>query len=83
MDHLQRAQALASTCDVMMVVGTSATVQPAAYLPIIAKRAGATIIEINPQSTPLTRQVTDIALLGEAGRVMRELVEAVRHTRQG
>jgi NAD-dependent deacetylase len=79
MDALQRAQMLASTCEVMMVVGTSATVEPAAYLPFIAKRAGATIIEINPESTPLTGQVTDIALLGEAGRVMRELVDTAQH----
>ncbi len=82
-DHMQRAQMLAATCDVMMVVGTSATVEPAAYLPIIAKRAGATIIEVNPESTPLTHQVSDIALLGEAGRVVRELLEAVKHIHPG
>ncbi len=76
-DHMQRSQMLASTCDVMLVVGTSATVEPAAYLPIIAKRAGATIIEVNPESTPLTHQVSDITLLGQAGRVMRDLLEAV------
>ena len=81
MDALQRARMKASTCDVMLVVGTSATVEPAAYLPVIAKRAGAVIIEVNPESTPLTRQVTDIALLGEAGRVMSELVEAAKHIR--
>ncbi|MGD9364464.1 MAG: NAD-dependent deacylase [Desulfobacteraceae bacterium] len=81
MDRLQRAQMLASTCDVMMVVGTSATVEPAAYLPFIAKRAGATIIEINPEPTPLTRQVSDITLLGKAGRIMRELLEAVKQIR--
>jgi NAD-dependent deacetylase len=77
-DHMQRAQMLASTCDVMLVVGTSATVEPAAHLPIIAKRAGATIIEVNPESTPLTHQVSDITLLGQAGRVVRELLEAVQ-----
>lgn len=79
MEALQRAQMMASTCDVMMVVGTSATVEPAAYLPVIAKRAGATIIEVNPESTPLTGHVADITLLGEAGRVMRELVDAIKH----
>jgi NAD-dependent deacetylase len=78
-EHLQRGQMIASTCDVMMVVGTSATVEPAAHLPVIAKRAGATIIEINPESTPLTDQVSDITLLGNAGRVMRELLETVKH----
>jgi NAD-dependent deacetylase len=78
-DHLQRAQMLASTCDLMLVVGTSATVEPAAYLPIIAKHAGATIIEINPESTPLTYKVSDITLLGQAGRVVGKLLEAVQH----
>ncbi|MGD8835718.1 MAG: NAD-dependent deacylase [Desulfobacteraceae bacterium] len=82
-DHMQRAQMLAANCDVMMVVGTSATVEPAAYLPIIAKRAGATIIEINPEATPLTHQVSDIVLLGQAGRVMRELMETVKNIHAG
>lgn len=77
MDHLQRSQMLASSCDVMMVVGTSATVEPAAYLPVIAKRAGAVIIEINPDPTPLTRQVSDAALHGQAGQVMRDLLETI------
>lgn len=80
-EHLQRSQMLASTCDVMMVVGTSATVEPAAHLPVIAKRAGATIIEINPEFTPLTDRVSDITLLGNAGRVMRELLETVKQIR--
>ena len=83
MDHLQRAQLLASTCDTMLVVGTSATVEPAAHLPIIAKRAGAAIIEINPEPTPLSHHVSDITLLGEAGQVMTELVPAVEDLRRG
>ncbi len=81
MDHLQRAQMLASNCDVMLVVGTSATVEPAAHLPIIAKRAGAAIIEINPESTPLTRQISDVTLLGTAGRVVGELAAAIEQLR--
>ena len=76
--RLQRAQTLASNCDLMLVVGTSATVAPAAHLPVIAKRGGAAIIEINPEPTPLTNQVSDVTLLGKAGRVMTELVAAVR-----
>jgi NAD-dependent deacetylase len=78
---LQRAQMLASTCDLMLVVGTSATVEPASYLPVIAKRGGAAVIEINPEATPLTRQVSDVTLLGEAGSVMPQLVRAL--TQQG
>ena len=79
---LQRSQMLASTCDVILVVGTSATVEPAAYLPIIAKRSGAAVIEINPEKTPLSRHTSDITLLGEAGATMRELVTAVKEYRK-
>jgi NAD-dependent deacetylase len=79
--HLHRAQMLASTCDAMLVVGTSATVEPAAYLPVIAKRSGATIVEINPDRTPLTHQISDITLLGPAGEMMGQLVAAVEQLR--
>lgn len=78
MEALQRSQMLASGCDVMLVVGTSATVQPAAYLPVIAKRSGATVIEINAEPTPLTDNISDVTLIGKAGGIMRELVAAVR-----
>lgn len=76
-DHLQRSFQIAAQCDVMLVVGTSATVQPAADLPVIAKQAGAVIIEVNPGTTPLTRRISDFFLKGEAGAVMEELVYEV------
>lgn len=71
---LQRSQQLAAGCDLMLVVGTSAVVQPAAYMPVIAKGNGAKIIEINPERTPLTRSVSDYLLQGGAGEVMNALV---------
>jgi NAD-dependent deacetylase len=80
-DHLQRAQTLAAACDAMLVVGTSATVQPAAYLPVIAKRSGAVVVEINAQPTPLTGTICDVTLIGQAGQVMRDLVAAVDQLR--
>jgi NAD-dependent deacetylase len=79
--NLHRAQMLASTCDAMLVVGTSATVEPAAYLPVIAKRSGATIVEINPNRTPLSDRISDITLLGPAGEMMRQVVAAVEQLR--
>lgn len=79
---LQRSQRLAAGCDVMLVVGTSATVQPAAYLPVIAKRNGACIIEINPEPTELTHHISDVPLLGAAGTVMERLVARVAQLRQ-
>jgi len=75
--HLERSHSLAGRCDVMLVVGTSATVQPAADLPLVAKQAGAVIIEVNPEKTPLTRRISDIFLKGKAGDVMDRLATEV------
>jgi NAD-dependent deacetylase len=44
----------ASNARLMLVIGTSAIVHPAASIPMIARYAGAQLVEINPESTPLT-----------------------------
>jgi NAD-dependent deacetylase len=74
---LQRAFEVAAACDVMLVVGTSGIVQPAASLPAQAKHAGATVIEINAQPSLIT-PVADIFLEGPSGEVLPRLVNAVR-----
>lgn len=74
---LTHARELASRCEAMLVVGTSATVQPAAMMPILAKENGATIIEINPAPTPLTATISDIFLQGPAGPILTRLTQAV------
>jgi NAD-dependent deacetylase len=71
---LQNSERFARMCDAMLVVGTSATVEPAASIPHIAKQHGACIIEINPEPTPLTRTISDISLMGPAGAMVSELV---------
>lgn len=71
---LQRSQQLAMRCDLMLVVGTSAVVHPAAYMPVIARDAGAVIIEINPERTPLTGTISDYLIKGGAGQVMNALM---------
>jgi NAD-dependent deacetylase len=43
----------AAACDVLVSVGTSSLVHPAAEIPVMAKRAGATVIQVNPNPTPL------------------------------
>ena len=53
-DVLRETMELCENSDVILVVGTSAVVQPAASLPLIVKRNGGVIIEINPDETPLT-----------------------------
>ena len=67
----------AARCKVMVVVGTTAEVMPAGQLPWIAKSNGARIIEINPEPSRLTREVTDIFLRGDAGPILSKLAEQV------
>ncbi len=50
---LLRAQTAAASCDVMLVIGTSGLVYPAAGLPSAALRRGAKVIILNPQASEL------------------------------
>jgi NAD-dependent deacetylase len=62
----ERASQLART---MLVVGTSALVQPANLLPLISKNAGARVIEFNIEPTALTQYI-DESYFGPAGKVL-------------
>jgi NAD-dependent deacetylase len=66
---LQKAFQLSSECDVMFVIGTSALIQPAASLPLAAAEAGAKIVEINPDPTPLT-PYADFSFRGKSGEIL-------------
>lgn len=68
------AEKKASESDVCFIVGTSAVVYPAAYIPISAKEAGAILIEINIEPTNITNQV-DYSLMGKAGEVLPKIFE--------
>lgn len=68
-DVLEAAWAASARAALMLVVGTSAVVQPAASLPLLAKQNGATLIEVNPDETPLSPYV-DETLRGPAGMVL-------------
>ena len=70
-DNAQRAVAEA---DVVLVVGTSAVVYPAASLVPMAARAGAKIIEINIDETPLSAGV-HYSLRGPTGTILPQLIE--------
>lgn len=75
-DILNEAFRLSDECDVMIVIGTSGIVQPAASLPVMAKRKGARLIEVNPDATPLT-DIADVYIPGASGQVLPQIVEAV------
>lgn len=71
---LERAFAEAESCDVMLIVGTSGVVQPAASLPHHAWNARATIIEINPTPSELT-DLVHVYLQGKAGEILPRVLE--------
>ena len=77
---LKTSDMLARGCDVLVVVGTSAQVYPAASLPYIAKESGAKVIECNTERTSFTDTVTDFFLQGPAGKTLPELVRRVAAT---
>jgi NAD-dependent deacetylase len=59
----------ASECELCFVVGTSALVYPAAHLPEIARAAGAYVVEVNMETTPLS-ELCDETLKGRAGEIL-------------
>jgi NAD-dependent deacetylase len=59
----------AEACELCLVVGTSAVVYPAAAIPEIAKAAGAYVVEVNPEATPLS-DLSDEVLTGKAGEIL-------------
>ncbi len=69
-------------CDVLLVVGTSASVAPASIMPIIAKEAGAIIIEVNPSSSAITNSLTDIYIPAPAGTAIPEIVKRVKKLKE-
>jgi NAD-dependent deacetylase len=78
---LWRSQEIASQCDVMLVVGTSAVVQPAASMPAIARQAGAVVIEINPEPTALTGMVSSYLIPGKATEIMNRILSGLEMNR--
>ncbi|MEY2720097.1 MAG: hypothetical protein RLZZ273_1463 [Bacteroidota bacterium] len=76
LDVFAAAEEASRSCDVMLVVGTSADVWPAAGLPMTAKMAGAQIVEINPNQTSLTPHANHI-LSGTSAVILPQLLEAM------
>jgi NAD-dependent deacetylase len=73
-DVLQAAFEAAEAAEVFFAIGTSAVVQPAASLPLVAARRGACLVEVNLEPTPLT-PVADVFLQGKSGEILPRLLE--------
>lgn len=74
-DDLARCAQHLQACDVLLVIGTSGVVYPAAGFASIAKDAGATVIEVNLDQTPQS-DLVDISLRGRAKELVPLLLQA-------
>jgi NAD-dependent deacetylase len=79
-NHWTSADRAANSADVFFSIGTSAIVYPAASLPLTARKAGAYIVEINAETTPLS-DIADETIIGKAGEILPRLVNAIREKR--
>jgi len=75
-DTWQSALVKSSSCDVMVVVGTSLEVSPANLLPAYAKQHGALMIEINPDETPMSSSM-DLSIRSSAAKALPEIVDII------
>jgi NAD-dependent deacetylase len=74
---LMISQVQSQKCDLLLVIGTSLQVYPAAQIPLAVKLKypPATVVEVNREPSALHQQVTDHLLLGSAGEIMTLLME--------
>ena len=66
---LETAWQWCENCDICMVIGTSAMVQPASSIPLISREKGAFVIEINKNSTVISSYV-DESIIGDVSTVL-------------
>ena len=76
-DVVERAFTLARECQVMLVIGTSAYVQPAALLPAVAHESGADVVEFNLEPTAHSYLAT-YSFFGKAGETLPVFWKAVK-----
>lgn len=76
-ETLQDATRHANHCDLMIVVGSSLVVYPAAYMPLYAKQSGAGLVIINLTPTPADR-TADVVIRDSAGEVMGRILAEVK-----
>ena len=81
-EALAEAQARAGVARTCLVVGSSLTVFPAAYIPLRAREAGARLVIVNLTETRLDREAA-VVLRGPAAGLLAALVAEVRGRREG
>jgi len=74
---LQEAIRRAKNCDLLIVIGSTLAIYPAAYVPTYAREAGATLAIINLTSTPFDHYA-EVVIRAKAGETMSKAMEKVR-----
>ncbi|MCW3787077.1 SIR2 family NAD-dependent protein deacylase [Plebeiibacterium sediminum] len=73
----QKSFDAAQKADVVIVIGSTGEVMPACQVPVVAKQSGATIIEINPDDSNFTHQITDYHVKMKAAEAMEAIVKEI------
>jgi NAD-dependent deacetylase len=81
-DALRDAQALAMAADVVLIVGSSLQVYPAAGIPRLARAHGAELCIINAEPTPFD-ELAAAVIHGKAGEVLPQVVRQMAGTQAG
>jgi NAD-dependent deacetylase len=74
-DEMRRAYEAALGCDLMLMIGSSLQVEPAASIPPAASRGGAKLIFVNRTETPWDH-IADVRFHEDAGEVLASMVDA-------
>lgn len=79
----RRAIEETEVADVFLLVGTTGEIMPASTLPVLAKRRGATIVEVNVAPSNYTESISDIFIREKASVALPALVEAIQREKNG
>jgi len=77
-DMWKNAMKEASTCDMMIIAGTSLAVSPANTLPIYAKQNGATLIEVNPEKTVMSNDM-DLSIQATSANALPKILAILKN----
>jgi NAD-dependent deacetylase len=75
-DEMARAEAATLACDLMLAMGSSLAVFPAAGFPLLAKRNGARLVILNRDETPLDRYA-DLVVNAEIGPTLQAVIDTL------
>lgn len=76
-DQLRKSEQATISSDIFFVVGTSAVVYPAAGLVYTARQYGSFIVEVNTESTEVSK-ICDVTFQGKAGEVLPKILEGLQ-----